>query len=253
MYMNVSNCHICGQEIPVDRREAGLAVCTCGWVDNRGTCEKWERAASQKIATFGITAVGVILPILLYLVSWSGFGLEVLALEAKGLMGARTSADLIRKGEICEMLKKNECASKNYTRVIRTDSQNQAGYIKLANLHLRAKNELATIQVYEAFFQSGGKDSNLMFRMANLMANNGQHEKAIQTYEALMSSEPSILHITVAKSYVQLLIKLERLDAAKKVVSEFQSKGDNAKDYLNEELLQIEAGLKLNKTAARKI
>ena len=244
MYVFSNSCRICGNDIPEDRKQSGLNVCTCGWVEPNQHVSRWEKDASKRISTFGIAAVGVLLPIVLFFAAWSGFGLDVLALGTKSLLGMSTPADILQKAEICEQVRKLDCATANYGRLIRMAPQEEDAYLRLAHLYIKANDKNAAIQVYQAFFMSGGKDANLKFRMANLMADAGQTEMAAKTYQELLDSEPGILQITVAKAYVQLLIKVGQFQDAKAVITTFQSKGDNAKDYLTEELVQIEAQLK---------
>lgn len=244
--MNVfsGSCRICGNEIPEDRLQSGLSVCTCGWVEPNQFVSQWDKDASKRISTFGIAAVGVLLPVILFLASWSGFGFDVVAISFKSMLGMASAQDYIQKAEICEQVRKYDCATENYARVIRSNPQDEDAYLRLAHLYIKVKDMNSAIQVYQAFFASGGKDANLKFRMANLMADAGQTDLAQATYQELLDSEPGILQITVAKSYVQLLIKVGKFENAKSVITSFQGKGDNAKDYLNEELIQVEAQLK---------
>ncbi len=253
MYVNTNSCRICGNDIPEDRKQSGIYICTCGHVENGHVGTTLDKAASRMIANFGILVTGIALPAVLFLGSWSGFGMEMFGIYAKSTFGSLSATDLLRKAEICEQLRKNECAAESYGSVIRQYPKEEQAYLRLAHMYLRVQDKAGAIQVYQAFFKNGGQDPNLKFRMANLLVEIGQTELAAQTYQELMSSEPGILHITVAKTYVQLLIKLGQFDNAKSVITQFQNQGDNAKEYLNEELLQIEAGLKGQKGQTSKI
>ena len=239
-----STCRICGESIPEDRRSAGVSACTCGWVDNSQFPEKWDRESSKRIASFGMMALIGLLPVVLYFAHWSGFGAEVLGIKMKSMLGGSSISDSLRMGEICEMLRKTDCAVESYTRAIRQHPKEQAGYVKLAHLYIEGKDLMGAVQVYQAFFMSGGQDPNLKFRMGNLLSDAGQYEMAARVYQELMDSDPSILNITVAKTYVQMLIRLGEYQNAKDVLSKFHNMGDNAKDYLQEELTQIDSGLK---------
>lgn len=252
MWTVASQCKWCGEAISEDRRAAGVSACSCGWVDNSQFPEQWDRAISKSIAKFGVVAVAALIPVILFFAHWSGFGAEVLGIKLKSTMGAASATDYIRMGEICEMLSKNNCAVDSYTRVIRSYPKEKEGYIKLARIYLEANDPAGAVQVYQAFFISGGQDNNLKFRMANLLAESGQYEMAAQTYQQLMDSDPGILHITVAKAYVQMLIRMGQFQSAKDVLSRFHGLGDNAKEYLTDELTQIDAGLKQSSSATNR-
>lgn len=236
-----SVCPRCGNEIPQENLNAGILACSCGWVD-RGDLKRAERQTSRNIFNVMLKVAILLVPVMIYLAQWRGFGIEVTILRLGSALGMLSPESQHRLAEIYLMTDNVPLALNKFKEIVKHSPKDWNTYTKLADMQMDRKEYSDAAQTLSAYIKNGGEDKSAAIRLklAQALGKAGQTDTAIEQFKQILAAEPNILQVTVTQAYVKLLIENGRWEDAKSVVHDFRAHGSNGKDYLGDELAQIE-------------
>jgi len=190
---------------------------TCGW-----TKSKKQEASQVYVITGMILSFVLVAGALFHFFQWGSHGFQII------FAGAET------KLEICKELKKYDCVEDNYQALF-----NQKGDLKyleeLGELQFKREKFKSSKQTYALYFSKEGKAYKSAYYYAHSLAQTGDLEMAIQYFDSILKSNPSVLMVTIMESYLQILVSNNRIDKAKEILAwmdESNKKAVNTADQI---------------------
>lgn len=227
-----STCKQCHK--PIDT-EMAVAVCSnCGWSDKKS--EKLFDRKSYRI----FAVVSILLSILLvttyyYTLFWGSFSLQTAPLQIKGILKKITPTELAQLADICHKRQNQQCRIKTLSEIIKLEPENQDRWGNLANAYRQNKKYDYAIDSYARYFGLDGKDLMHAYNYAHLLSEDGKYDDAKKYYEYVLQAKPETLQITIAREYVETLMKMEANDEALAFLNQTRASGDNAKFFMDKE------------------
>ena len=176
-------------------------ICDCGWVYS-----KKEEASQFYVITGLVLSFVFIAGTLFHFFVWGSHGFQII------FAGANS------KLEICMNLKKYDCVEKNYQTLF-----SQTGDLKyleeLGELQFKREKFQDSKKTYELYFSKEGRAYKSAYYYAHSLAKTGDLEMAIQYFDSILKSNPSVLMVTIMESYLQILISNNRIEKAKEVLA----------------------------------
>ena len=176
-------------------------ICDCGWLHSNKKEGSQAYVVSGMILSFFLMA-----GILFHTFQWGGYGVKILFASASD------------KLEICMDLKKYNCVEDNYQALY-----NQTGDLKyleeLGELQFKRERFEASKKTYQLYFSKEGRAYRSAYYYAHSLAKTGNLEEAIQYFDSILKSNPSVLMVTIMESYLQILVSNNRIQKAKEVLA----------------------------------
>ncbi len=231
-----STCPRCHTDISEERARSVPAVCDhCGHVISGNEAKATlEVAKNYKYGMFAVAAA--IIGLHLFFSTWGGYTLEVRWLQVFGGSG---SAE--RMAQICLETYQYDCTESNYLTMAKTDSKQ---FMVLGKFQMSRQNYKGAAESFRLFLaqnEDPNKDANFLF--ARSLSETGEVDEASRVYEEIIRAKTDILQVTVIQKYVELLIKNQRWAQAQKILDEVRKRGENSKDFMQQQYGEITAHL----------
>lgn len=193
----MSQCPRCNLQL---KKVGQTLICDCGWMSSR------KKESSQAYVITGmILSFVLVAGALFHFFQWGGHGFKILFAGAED------------KLEICMDLKKYDCVEKNYQTLF-----DKTGDLKqleeLGELQFKREKFQASKKTYALYFSKEGKAYKSAYYYAHSLAKTGDLEMAIQYFDSILKSNPSVLMVTIMESYLQILVSNNRIDKAKEIL-----------------------------------
>jgi len=176
-------------------------ICDCGWTHSRK-----EEASQAYVITGMILSFVLAAGALFHFFQWGSNGLKILFADSAG------------KLEVCRDLKKYDCVESKYQELF-----NKTGDLKqleeLGELQFKREKFQDSKQTYALYFSKQGQSYKAAYYYAHSLAKTGDLETAIQYFDSILKSNPSVLMVTIMESYLQILVSNNRIDKAKEVLA----------------------------------
>lgn len=222
----------------------GLAVCTkCGWYESHAQAEARTKAENQAISIMVTFAVSLLI-VSAHMLSWGAHAFSIPMLKVGQWTGMLSSRGYDELAQDCIDLAKYSCARTAMIENFQIHKTPEP-LAKLARLQVRLQETPAALVTFSSYFKNGGKNGEAALLFAQLLEQNGQDEEAMKMYLASIVARSEQLPIAATGGIVRILMKQGRYDEARERITTFQASAENAKGYLNTELAQIEAAVKL--------
>lgn len=243
------NCPRCNSQLHTNVasgniKAGGLAVCTkCGWFESHAQAEARTKAENQAISIMATFAVSVLL-VSAHMLSWGAHAFSIPMLKAGQWTGMLSSRGYDELAQDCVDLGKYACARtamiENF-QIHRTPEP----LAKLARLQIRMQDTQAALVTFASYFKHGGKDGEAALLYGQLLEQSGQDDEAIKMLDASIAARGEMLPIAATGAIVRILMKQGHYEEARQRITQFHASAENAKGYLNTELAQIQAAVKL--------
>ena len=193
----MNNCPRCSLQL---KKIGQTLICDCGW-----TQSKKQEASQVYVITGMILSFVLVAGFLFHFFQWGNHGFRILFSGAEG------------KLEICMDLQKYDCVEKNYQALF--DQSGDLKYLEeLGELQFKREKFQASKQTYALYFSKEGRAYKSAYYYAHSLAQTGDLETAIQYFDSILKSNPSVLMVTIMESYLQILVSNNRIDKAKEIL-----------------------------------
>lgn len=217
MYGN-HTCPRCATPISLDRMHGSVVVCSCGWSANRSFFEPKKRGLPLKKMVLGLSIVTMG-----YLVyegqSWGHHYPERLWYQALSTLKKTTAKDEARMATVCKDLKNHKCAAESYTKALQKapKAYNLAGAlgIELAQL---GESERAILTFQNFFSHAEGDDEHMRY-FAKALSEGNYIEDANEWYYKSLQANPK--NFSAAKELIAHLNKNELFTEALSVIGHY--------------------------------
>ena len=219
--------------------EASVNLCKeCGWSD-----KKSQRLFDKKSYRL-FTVITVLLSIFMvttyyYTLIWGKFSLQTAPLQIKGIMNTITPSELMELADICHQRKNQQCRIKTLSEIIKEEPNNKEYWAALATAYRQNSKADYAIESYGHYFKLEGKDLMHAYNYAHLLSKSDDFENSKKYYEYVLEAKPGTLQVTVAREYVNLLMKMNQNDEALAFLRQTRNSGDNAKFFMEEEYKKL--------------
>ena len=229
-------CPRCRLDVSEDRKKKSPLICNhCGYTsttDNKS--EEWVEKRS--IVWFAFISVFVVAAHI-QLANWDRHALAIIPLTVKQWVGMDSSADWEAKAALCFDLKKWDCVESEYIKTAKLDS---SLWLRTADLQMKRAKYNEAAQSYYQFFTNGGESVEASYNYAKALAHEGQVDEAIKYFDQVLAARPDVLQVTVAQSYVKLLMDHQRYDQAKVLIAQIRKDaGATGELFMDEEFQKI--------------
>ena len=192
------NCPRCGKQA---KQVAKTFICECGWSLSPPD-EMSQKQVIQALCLIALLLGGV----LFHLFQWGKHGLDVFFAGGE------------EKIKICMDLRKYDCVEGAYGKMFQKTGE--LDFLEqLAEFQFKRKKFVESGQSYRAYFSKGGKSYKGAYYYAHALARNQRIDDSIKYFDSILKSKPSVLMITVVESYLQVLVKNQRMDKARQVIA----------------------------------
>lgn len=232
-----THCPRCQQDFPEDRRNSVVVVCSsCGW-----TPADSNKSVDQSLhKKFGIIATGIAIFFtagFIQTVEWDNHAFEVIPLKVKQTLGAASSEDLSRIGEICIERSKLACTEQAFKEMAQ---RNPEDYARLGKFQFQRGLFKDSAWAYSKYFEKNGQDIEARYYFARSLGEIGQVDDAVAQYDYVLSTKPETLQVTVIQHYVKMLMNNQRFDQAKALIDTVREKSATNAYFMNDEFKRIE-------------
>lgn len=246
--LNFGHCPACGKKIPHQRIMDQLVVCVCGWTSSPRSQHIEERQIKQIVRAMlmiGLLIVGSFI----HAVNWDQHFFSIIPLKTKQLLGKATVTDLEQITAICQERKKHDCVEETLTQSYKLNP-NRVDYLeRLGHLQLQRGKTTTAAETFKNYFIRKGKSTLAAYDYAQTLSQLGKVDMATKYYRFALSSKPDVMQISVTRSYVEMLVKHNRLSEARELILHYRSKGSNTGYFMDKELRDIEVRLSQGKIA----
>lgn len=235
-------------------KAGSLAVCTkCGWYESHAQHQSRIKSENEAIGIMISFAVTILL-VSAHMLSWGAHAFSIPALKLGQWTGTLSTRGYDELAQSCIDLGKYACAR---TALIENFQSHRTPepLAKLAILQVRLQETPAAMTTFASYFNNGGKNGDAALLYGQLLEQAGRDEEAMKMLEISIIGRGQQLPIAATGAIVRIMMKQGRYDEARERIAQFHSSAENAKGYLNTELAQVEAAVKLygrgRKQAAR--
>lgn len=238
-------CPRCKMDVSPERKKLSPVICDhCGYTLTGNEQKLEEQLQTKTIMVMGSLAAFAVASFI-QLSMWDNHALDILPINAKGLIGIHSVSDAEAKAEICMDLKKWDCVETEYLLTAKADPTK---FLRAGNFQMKRAKFNEAAQSYYKFFQGGGQDLEASYNYAKALAELGQVDDAVKYFDQVLAAKPGVLQITVVNNYVKLLMKHQRYDQARVLIEQIRKDGgETAGSFMESEFQQIQS----LKTAAR--
>jgi tetratricopeptide (TPR) repeat protein len=183
--------------------------------------------------------------------NWDKHSFSVIPLAAKALAGYTTAQDHKDLGDICKDRAKYECAAQQYQKVHLLDKNNLDILVEAGTLEAKAKKYDQAIATFAQYFKAGGKSPEASYQYALALGEKGKIKEAMKYFEMTIKAKPKVLQVTVARDYVDMLVKHNKLKVAKKKIRQFRRQNPSARYFMKDRMQTIQRKLASVKVVSR--
>lgn len=233
-----THCPRCQQDFSESRRNSVVVVCSsCGWTPSDSN-KNIDKSLHKK---FGIVATAIAIFVtggFIQTVEWDTHAVEVIPLKIKQTIGAASSEDLARIGEICIERSKLACTEQAFKEMAQ---RNPEDYARLGKFQFQRGLFKDSTWAYGKYFEKGGSDMEARYYFARSLGEVGMVDEAIAQYDYVLASKPETLQVTVIQHYVKMLMNTQRLEQAKSLIDNVREKSATNAYFMNDEFKKIES------------
>ncbi len=197
-----TKCPVCSSRTQVTGK---TATCRCGWYKSFN--QQIEMTKQKGIAKNIFLFACSLLIFIGYFGYWGGDSIRIVPLKVKQWTGKLDKDSFMNLKNICMKGKKYNCVESAYLSYFR--SSGDLGVLaSLANFQFRRNKKYLATHTYYAYFSKKGRSVKAAYNYARLLEEQGDSKSAIQFYNYAMKASPSgVIQMTVARAYINLLIK----------------------------------------------
>ena len=151
------------------------------------------------------------------------------ALEADYKLLADISLRLGRSQESLDYLEKR----------VKLAPKNLSAIEELADRYYRMKIWQKAAPLYYRFLTLGGVSTHSQLNYARILSSHNDVEKATTVFRSILKSKPGIFQITVAKSFVNHLIRHGKKKEAIRTIKKIQKLGSNTASFMKQDLKKL--------------
>ncbi len=237
------HCPACGSHLQDSNYCGSTIVCSCGWTKSFAS-EKSLHQSAKRSVTFMVLFGAVFVLSFIQAVNWDTHSVSIIPLKMKQWSKTAEPADLLRVVEICSMRNKHDCVEEAYRDLYALRPQDTETLVDLGHLlFLRAKMAEAA-KVFAEYFQKGGKNSDAAYDYARALTHIGKGDEAIKLFQAVLGEKKDVFQVTVARTYIQALIKYQKWSQAKATIEHYRKLSSSSHMFMERELKEIESQLK---------
>lgn len=244
-----NQCPRCGAELEAERFMHGTVVCQCGWTKSLRN-ESAERRNIDRICTSIVLIAALLIGAFLQAVNWDKYFFTIMPLKVKQYANMASVSDLKSIVNICEERKKLDCMESAYQQLIRIDSKNPVHLADLGLLLVKREKWTQAADAFARYFALKGKDPEAAVAYAQTLSRLKKYAEAEKYFRFVLGAHANLTQVTVARSYVLMLIEANRLQAAKEIILSFRKKSATASLFMAKELGDIRQKLGEVETAA---
>lgn len=238
-----SNCPRCLQPIEPERQGQIPVVCGgCGMVVTETEASSRKRFERQSLYWLTGAALGIVI-LFMHVVSWGGYALEVLPLQAAKLSGTLSGPSAERMAQICLDLKKLDCTEEMYEAQVAADP---SALVRLGKFRFNRMKYAQAAETLRQYFERGGQDADAAYVYARSLGESGKVDEAATQYDRLIAAKPQVLQVTVMQAYVKLLVRYGRFEQALKVIDGVRSRDESVSSFMSADYEEIKNQIKKN-------
>lgn len=240
-------CPVCSNKVHKEQFVGSVAHCSCGAaiaMDSNLVSKRDKASMSLIFMTILIIAS------VMHVVNWDTYALQIVPLKLKQLIGAASAHDLASIGEICDQRQKSNCVVDSYTNAYTIDTKHIQGLVRVGELQVQAKEYRQGVITYTNYFKSGGKDLEARYNYARALAEIGDFKSSKKQFSFLLSAKGGPSKFTIARSYVEYLIRFKEYTLAKEIIEKHRKSDEGAGLFLEKELTLVNQKLATGKAFA---
>jgi len=212
--MSTFKCPLCASTM---NKMSQTVYCDCGW--HKSFDKKYQMKTQGKI-TLGLMVAGCLLiGVFFHLKHWSSFSLSIVPLKTMQWSGWLAKKSFTQLKTICMNLKKYDCVEEAYRSFFHSSADINI-LAQLDHFQYNRKKFNRAAKTYKKYFINKGNDIKTAYNYARILESKGYTDKALAYYQYAIRAEPHTIQVTIMRSYIDLLMKLGKVDRAKKELSD---------------------------------
>lgn len=220
-------CPRCSTDLNNELRYVNLLICpTCGWTDS----SKEQKLAFHIELRFIKTAILFSLFAVISFIhtaEWDRYWAAVVPLQAKKLTGQAVPDDYLKLINICKERRNLSCVIDSYRSLLALEPNNEAASEAFGLLLNQKSMHEEAVKVYANYFSLGGKSAVAAYYFASSLVKTDRLPVAEKYFKYALDAKPDVIQITVARAYVDTLMKSKQYDLALKVIEDYRAKGES--------------------------
>jgi tetratricopeptide (TPR) repeat protein len=177
----------------------------------------------------------------LFFSQWGGYTLEVRWLQVFGGNGSQE-----RLAQICLETFQYDCVEKHYMAMATQDGKH---WLTLGKFQMSRQNYKGATDSFRTYLsQNEDPNKDITFLYARSLSEIGQIDEAAKYYEEIIRSRTDVIPITATQKYVEMLVKAQRWGDAQKIIEEVRKRGENGKDFMQQQYTEITARVRGEKS-----
>jgi tetratricopeptide (TPR) repeat protein len=198
--------------------------------------QKQEQRLSRKVVIYIISFSAVFVLSLIHLINWDRHSFSILPLKIGSALGTLSTSDLRKLADICYTRMKYDCADSALSDISLKEAQLD-DLMKLGDMRRKLNLHQEAIQAYNAALNLQNNTpelkSDIYYGLARSYASLQMSDKAIEAFQASITSKPDKILVSVTESYISLLKKLGRNDLVESVIKEARRRGKSESFFSN--------------------
>jgi tetratricopeptide (TPR) repeat protein len=236
-------CPVCFQNVPTDRFVDGTAYCTCG---HSYTVREPKGTHDKSIAIRLIILTLLFAAVVVHIFNWDTYSIAIIMPKMKQMTGTASVQDLNVIADICQKRKKENCEIHALLKSFDLDHTQSKNLVRTGEILMEKKRFSEAVKVYATYFAGGGKDDDVRYNYALALNETGRLQEAREEFAYLIHGSGPSPKFNVARSYVELLMKINAYSEAREVIAEYRQTGPTASLFLDKEWRKINSIVNLD-------
>lgn len=243
-------CPACGNELSTEKLCGQMIVCDCGWTHSYNA-SLLEKKSKDKVILSMVLMCSLFIASFIHAVNWDSHFFTIIPLKLKHYTGTASVSDLKEIVEICSHRSKHDCVETAYQKIYEVDSTQIEILAELGHLQYLRSNIKGSAHTLKTYFDNGGKSMDAAFDYARSLAHLGEYQESIAYFKKVIRSKPKTFQVTVARAYIQTLIKSDRLTQAKSVIEYYRKRSVSSAFFMDKEYKELRSKLGPNRRIAK--
>ncbi|MCB0411890.1 MAG: hypothetical protein KDD22_05150 [Bdellovibrionales bacterium] len=243
-------CPACGNELSDTKVCGSLVICDCGYSRSITNPHAPRRETKDRAVFTMIAICAFFVGSFIHAVNWDKYFFTIIPLKLKQVTSMANAEDYQQLIDICSQRAKSDCVENSYQSLYQIMPERVELLAELAHLQLLRTDFQKASNTLNLYFSKGGKSMDAAYDYARSLSKLGQYQQAITYFQSVLKAKPRVFQISVARAYIQTLMKSEKYSQAKSVIEYYRKNSVSSAFFMDPEYKEIQ---KLLRSSGRKV
>lgn len=232
------HCPACGNALSTEKLCGQMIVCDCGWTHSYKS-KLNEKKGSDRVVISMILMCALFVGSFIHAVNWDTHFFTIIPLKLKELTQTANTEDLKKIVDICSLRSKHDCIEKAYAKMYELNPEEIEVLAELGHLQFLRSHIPQAAQTLQTYFSKGGKSMDAAYDYARALSHMSRYDEALTYFRKVLRSKPKTFQVSVARSYIQTLIKHDRLSQARAAIEYYRKRSVNSAYFMDKEYKEL--------------